>query len=251
MSSNTVTYQSILLKLSGEALGGDGRGGLTVDVLAELAEQIEAVLQTGTQVAIVLGGGNILRGRDVGTHFSQFVLRRTTADQIGMLATVINALAFRDALAARKLRACVMTPSAIDGMSETFSAETGRHVMSNHEVLICAGGTGNPLFTTDTTACLRAIELGTDVVLKATLVDGFYDSDPTLNSSARLFEKITYQDVISRELKLMDLTSILLCRDHGMPLVVFNISNKRALMKIVNGENVGTLVYAHEGGSQP
>lgn len=237
-------FSSILVKLSGEALGGKAGVGIDAESLRVTASEVTEIVRSGVKVALVIGAGNIFRGRSVETGNKRVPTARLTADRMGMLGTVINALAFHDALARSGVVSSILTPAAIIGVSEPFSIELGRRRLEQGEVVICAGGTGNPLFTTDTAACLRGIELGVDVIAKATMTDGIFDRDPALYPDATRFEKITYDDVIRRELRVIDLTAVILCRDHSMPLMVYNMANRGALARIVKGDAVGTLVSA-------
>ena len=237
-----MSYSSLLVKLSGEALGGKAGAGIDADSLHMAASEVAEVVQSGVGVALVVGAGNIFRGRSAGKGDGYVPISRLTADRMGMLGTVINALAFHDALKQIGLANCVLTPEAISGATEPFSVELGRRRLKRGEVVICAGGTGNPLFTTDTAACLRGIELGVELIAKATMADGIFDQDPALHADATRFDQITHDEVIRQELRVIDLTAVILCRDHAMPLLVYNMANRGALARIVKGDAVGTLV---------
>jgi uridylate kinase len=233
-------YQRILLKLSGEALGGAAGGhGLDPDAVHLIARQIVRVAGSGVQVAIVVGGGNILRGVEFSKHGGQ----RATADYMGMLATVINALALCDALELQGLPTRVMTAIEIRQVAEPFLRRVALSHLDKGRAVILAAGTGNPFFTTDTAAALRAAELSCDVLLKATKVDGVYTADPKKDPSARRYAKLTFDEAITRNLKVMDATALTLCRDQKLPVNVFSIFRKSALQRVVLGEDEGTLVH--------
>jgi uridylate kinase len=231
-------WRRILLKLSGEALGGDGGVGLEPPVLAAVAADVAAARALGVEVAIVVGGGNLFRGAGLAAAG----LDRVVGDQMGMLATVMNALALRDAFARAQLPACVLSAFAVDGIAERFTAHGARARLAAGETVILAGGTGNPFFTTDTAACLRAIEVGAEVVLKATKVDGVYSADPKRDPGARHYRHVGYQRVLAEGLAVMDQTAIVLCRDHALPIRVFAMAAPGALARLLQGEDVGTLI---------
>lgn len=239
MSDNTgLRPKRILLKLSGEALMGDFDFGFDADVLSQTAQQVANQQKQGTQVALVIGGGNIFRGAGL----AKSGINRVSGDQMGMLATVMNALAMQDALHKQGVSCRVMTAMNIDGVGEGFSAEAAQRYLDQGEIVIFAAGTGNPCFTTDSAASLRAIEIQADLLLKATKVDGIYDSDPVKNPDAKRYDHITYDDAIEQRLGVMDLTAMVLCNENNMPMRVFNMFDSGALAAIVNGENIGTLV---------
>lgn len=240
--SNTLKYKRILLKCSGEALLGNLQFGIDPAVLDSLARDVSEVIQMGVEVGLVIGGGNLFRGKAL----SAVGLGRVTGDHMGMLATVMNALALRDALERINLPARIMSAVPMMGMVDPFHRRKAITHLSNGHVVIFAAGIGNPFFTTDTAACLRAIEVGADVVLKATKVDGIYSSDPVGNPDAVKYDFLTYRDVLSKGLEVMDLTAICLCQDQHMPLQVFNMSMPSALKKVVMGERVGTIVGDHD-----
>src|SRR5271157_2651837 len=231
-------YRRILLKLSGEALGGEAGVGISPEAVRDMALQIQEVRDLGVQVVVVVGGGNIFRGLSGSEHG----IERATGDYMGMLATVINALALQDAL--EKLGAPTRVQSAItmSQVAEPFIRRRAVRHLEKGRVVIFGGGTGNPYFSTDTAAALRANEIGAEVVLKATKVDGVFDSDPKKNSKARRFEQITYLDALHKQLKVMDSTAFSLCMDNKMPIIVFDFFRPHNLRRVVVGEKVGTLV---------
>ena len=231
-------YQRILLKLSGEQLAGKEGHGIDEDVMARVADQIRDVHALGVQVGIVTGGGNIFRGLAASTRG----MDRVGADYMGMLATVINGLALQHALEKRGLYTRVMSAIEMDRVCEPYIRRRAVRHLEKGRIVVLAAGTGNPYFTTDTAAALRAIEIGADVILKATKVDGVYSSDPVLEPSATFFPKISYLDILNRGLKVMDSTAISLCMDNRLPLVVFNVGEDGNLLRVVQGEDVGTLV---------
>ena len=232
-------YKRILLKLSGEALMGQQDFGIDSEVLAKTAAEVVKQQQSGTQIALVIGGGNIFRGAGL----AQGGIDRVSADQMGMLATVMNALAMQDAIKKLGINCRVMSGLKIDQLGEEYSAFKAREYLEQGDVVIFAAGTGNPYFTTDTAASLRAIEIQADLLLKATKVDGIYDSDPMKNPDAVRYESLSFKEVVSKELGVMDLTAMVLCRENNMPLCVFNMFEAGALEKIINGDKVtGTLV---------
>ena len=228
----------ILLKLSGEALAGEGGFGIDPNAVDPIAREIEGVARSGVQVAIVLGAGNLFRGAEL----QAAGMDRVTGDHMGMMATVMNALAFRDMLLNLNVGAQVFSALKIASIAAGYSRDGAVRAMEQGRVVIFAAGTGNPFFTTDSAACLRGIEIRADAVLKATKVDGVYSADPKIDPTAERFDTLSYTEVISRDLKVMDLTAFSLCRDHDMPLVVFDMNAKGALTRIVAGERVGTLI---------
>lgn len=234
-------YKRILLKCSGEALMGKAQFGIDPSVLDRIAKDVAELIQMGVEVGLVIGGGNLFRGKAL----SEAGLGRVTGDHMGMLATVMNALALRDALERIDLPARIMSAIPMMGMVDPYHRRKAMTHLRNGHVVIFAAGTGNPFFTTDSAACLRAIEVGADVVLKATKVDGIYSDDPVKNPQATRYDYLTYQKVLRDGLQVMDSTAICLCQDHGMPLQVFNMAAPNALKKIVLGERVGTIVGAN------
>ena len=231
-------FKRILLKLSGEALMGDGDYGIEPKIIARLASEVKQISDSGVQVGIVIGGGNIFRGAGL----AQSGMDRVTGDHMGMLATVMNSLAMKDALAKVGCSSYVLSALKMTQVCEEYAVRTALSYMEQGSVVILAAGTGNPYFTTDSAATLRAIELQTDLLIKATKVDGVYSADPMIDSSAELYESLSYEQVIADNLGVMDMTAIVLCRDHNMPLRVVNIFNEGALMKLAQGESLGTLV---------
>ncbi len=232
-------YQRILLKLSGEALLGNEDYGIDPAIIGRIAREIQEVLNTGVQIAIVIGGGNIFRGAGL----AQSGIDRVTGDHMGMLATLMNSLALQDAMERVGVDARVMSAISVHDVCEDYIRRRATRHLEKGRVVIIAGGTGNPFFTTDTAAALRAIEIGADIVLKATKVDGVYSADPNIVEDAQLYVSLTYDQVIEGKLGVMDANAIVLCRDQGMPIRVFNVFGSGNLMKIVMGDEVGTLVH--------
>jgi uridylate kinase len=230
--------QRILLKLSGELLAGELGHGIDDEILSGLAEEVRDVHALGIQVGIVLGGGNIFRG----LAGSARGMDRVAADHMGMLATVINSLSLQHALEKRGLFTRVMSAIQMDQVAEPWIRRRAVRHLEKGRIVVMAAGTGNPYFTTDTAAVLRAIEVGADVVLKGTKVDGVYSGDPKKDAKATFFPRIGYMDILNQDLKVMDSTAISLCRDNRLPLIVFNVGVRGNLVKIVNGESVGTVV---------
>jgi uridylate kinase len=230
----------IVLKLSGEAFADPDIGyGIDPTTVRRVAIEIAEAQQTGVEIAIVVGGGNIFRGVSKAAEG----MDPASADYMGMLATVINALALRDALEKVDVPTRVQSAISMRQLSEPYIRLRAIRHLEKGRVVIFAAGTGNPFFTTDTTAALRAVEIGAEVVMKATNVDGVYDADPTTNPDAVLLEEITYMEVIAEDLKVMDLTAITMCKDHNLPITVFNISRPGNIVKAVRGERLGTLVH--------
>lgn len=233
------TYKRILLKLSGEALAGQAGYGIDTDVLKILASEIKVIHESEIQIGIVIGGGNIFRGIKGATQG----MDRASADYMGMLATVLNCLALQDALEHEGVHTRVQSAIEMQALAEPYIRRRAIRHLEKNRVVIFAGGTGNPYFTTDTTAALRAMEIGAEVVLKATRVDGIYDSDPKLTPTAKRFNEVSYIEVLQRGLKVMDSTAISLCMDNQLPIIVFDLSQKGALQQITQGKAVGTLVH--------
>jgi len=231
-------YSRILLKLSGEALLGSEDYGIDPKIIHRIASEIGEVLRSGIQMAVVIGGGNIFRGAGL----AQSGIDRVTGDHMGMLATVMNSLALQDALESIGVDARVMSAVSVHDVCEDYIRRRAVRHLEKGRVVICAGGTGNPFFTTDTAAALRAIEIGADIVLKATKVDGVYSADPKRDSDAKLFDELGYDRVIESKLGVMDANAIVLCRDQGMPIRVFNVFKEGNLVRLLNGEPIGTLV---------
>jgi len=226
------------LKISGEILAGDADYGIDPPVIQQIAREIKEVRNLGVEVAIVIGGGNIFRGMAA----SSKGMDRASADYMGMLATVLNGLALQDALEKIGVFTRVQTAIEMREVAEPYIRRRAIRHLEKGRVVIFAAGTGNPFFTTDTTASLRAMEIGADVILKATKVDGIYEADPMVDKNARKFEELTYLDVLKKQLKVMDATAISLCMDHGIPIIVFNLKKKGNIKRTVLGEKVGTRV---------
>jgi uridylate kinase len=231
-------YKKILLKLSGESLSGNDKTGINREILDLYAEEISSLAKNGCMISIVIGGGNIFRGiSGVSEGFD-----RVKGDQMGMLATVINSIALSGAIESKGVSSKVFTAVRMEPVGEFYSRDRVNEEMSNGVVCLIAGGTGNPFFTTDTAAALRAVETGADLLLKGTRVDGIYDSDPEKNSNAVRFETISFDEAIERRLKIMDLTAFTMCRENNMKIIVFDMNRKGNLMDIVMGRKKGTLV---------
>lgn len=232
------SFKRVLLKLSGEALEGKESFGIDPEVLDRMAGEIGAVVSSGVEVGLVLGGGNIFRG----AKLADAGMNRVVGDHMGMLATVMNGLAMRDALYRAGVPATLMSAISMPGVCASYSWTEAIHALSAGRVVIMAAGTGNPFFTTDSAACLRAIEIQADAVIKGTKVDGIYSADPVTHPDAELYRELTYQEVMDRELKVMDLAAFVLARDHKMPIMVFNMNRPDALMRVISGEDEGTIV---------
>ena len=230
-------YKRILLKLSGEALAGEDKTGINIKVVGAICDEIQKVVEMGVEVAIVVGGGNFWRGRRNGEQ-----MEKTTADYMGMLATAMNALALQDALEARKVYTRVQTAIEMREIAEPFIKRKAIKHLSRERVVIFACGTGHPYFSTDTGAALRAAEIEADAILLGKAVDGVYTADPKIDPNAKRFEEITYQEVLNKDLKVMDSTATALCKDNDIPLIVFGIANPENIVKAVKGEKIGTIV---------
>ena len=233
-------YKKILLKLSGEALMGDQEFGISSDVIASYAKQIKEIVDLGVEISIVIGGGNIFRGLSGAAQG----VDRVTADHMGMLATVINSLALQNSIEKLGVPTRVQTAIEMPKVAEPFIKRRAQRHLEKGRVVIFGAGTGNPYFTTDTAAALRAIEMETDVVIKATKVDGIYDKDPVKYPDAKKYETVTYNEVLAKDLKVMDATAISLCRENKLPIIVFNSLVEGNLKKVVMGEHIGTTVVA-------
>ena len=231
------TYKRVLLKLSGEVMTGEGGTGIE-STLGGLAEEIKELRELRVEMAVVGGGGNLIRGAQAAGDD----IERVTADQLGMLTTIMNGLALRDVLEKRGVSTAVQSAVAVGDMVTSYVRDHALRDLQEGKVVIFVGGTGNPYFTTDTAASLRALEIGAEIILKATKVDGVYDADPVENSAAVKFDRISYQEVLQRRLRVMDATAISLCMDHKLPLVVFNIGVQGNMRRIVLGEQEGTLI---------
>ena len=232
-------YKRILLKLSGEALMGSEEFGIDPKVLDRMALEVGQLVGIGVQVGLVIGGGNLFRG----AALSAAGMDRVTGDHMGMLATVMNALAMRDALERANISAIVMSAISMVGVTDHYDRRKAMRHLNAKEVVIFAAGTGNPFFTTDSAACLRAIEIDADVVLKATKVDGVFTDDPVKNPDAVLYQELSYDEVLEKELKVMDLAAFTLARDHDLPIRVFNMNKPGALRRVIMGEPEGTLIH--------
>ena len=233
-------YKRILLKLSGEALMGEDSFGINRTVLARMVEEVKSVVELGVQVGIVVGGGNIFRGVALGATG----MDRATGDYMGMLATVMNAMALQDACRNSGVEARVQSALNIEQVAEPYIRGKALRHLRLGRVVIFAAGTGNPIMTTDTTAALRGAEIGAEIVIKATKVDGIYTADPKKDPTATMFEEITFDEALKSDLKVMDATAFALCREQGLPIKVFNINKKGALRRVVLGEQEGTLVHS-------
>ena len=231
-------YNRILLKLSGEALMGDQSFGISPDMIKYVAEEARSVFDLGIQLAIVVGGGNIFRG----VSAASYGMDRVSADRMGMLATVINSLALQDALERKGIQTRVQTAISMHEVAEPFISRRAIRHLEKGRVVIFAAGTGNPYFTTDTAAVLRAQEIQAEILLKATKVDGLYDSDPVIQENAKFIKKIRYMEVLEKQLHVMDMTAISLAMDNDLPLVVFNLMSKGNIRKVVCGEVIGTQI---------
>ena len=231
-------YRRILLKLSGETLGGESGIGICPEAAHQMAAQIREVRELGVQVVVVVGGGNIFRG----LPGSERGIERATGDYMGMLATVINAMALQDALEKHDVSARVQTAIAMPAVAEPYIRRRAMRHLEKGRVIVFGGGTGNPFFSTDTAAALRAAEIGAEVILKATKVDGIYDCDPKKNPNAKRFDRITYIEALQKQIKVMDSTAFSLCMDNRMPIIVFDLFAPGNLQRVVMGEPVGTIV---------
>ncbi len=240
MSEALPRYKRILLKLSGEALAGDKGYGIDGDILDYIAREVRSVSELGVEVAIVIGGGNIFRGV-AGTASG---MDRASADYMGMLATVMNALALQDSMEKLNIKTRVQSAIEMQQLAEPYIRRRATRHLEKGRCVIFAAGTGNPFFTTDTAASLRAMEIGADVILKATKVDGVYDADPVTNPDATMFTSLTYIEVLNRNLKVMDATAISLCMDNSLPIKVFNLITPGNVKRVVMGEDIGTTVVA-------
>jgi uridylate kinase len=240
MPSETLKYKRVILKVTGELLSGAQRYGIDGRMVRSFAEEIKEVKETGCEVALVMGGGNIFRGVDA----SDWGMEQASADTMGMLATIINSLALQAALEKKGVFTRVMSAIEMRQVAEPYIRRRATRHLEKGRIVIFAGGTGNPFFTTDTTASLRAMEIGAEVILKATKVDGVYDADPMKVPGAKRYEELTYIEVLNKGLKVMDSTAISMCMDNHLPIVIFNIMEKGNIKRVIWGENIGTLVHA-------
>lgn len=241
----TPQYKRVLLKISGEAFCKEGQHGIDLDEIRSIAQQIREACQIGAQIAVVVGGGNIVRGGEISRHG----LTQATGDYMGMLATIINGLALQDVLEHMKVPTRLMTALPVQSVAEPWIRRRATSHLDKGRVIVLAAGTGNPHFTTDTAAALRATELGCDVLLKASKVDGVYDSDPHKNPKARKLEHLTYLEVLNQRLGVMDVTAISMCMDHHLPIIVFNLRRDGNIVRAVRGESIGTFIT--EDASRP
>jgi uridylate kinase len=237
-------YKRILLKLSGEAMMGRQGLGIDPQVVNDVALELKEVKELGVEIGLVIGGGNIFRGLSASVRG----MDRVTADYMGMLATVINALALQDHLERYKVQTRVLTAIKMEQLAEPFIRRRAIRHLEKDRIVIFAGGTGNPYFTTDTAAALRAIEIEADAIIKGTKVDGVYDDDPKTNANAKKFDQLTYLDVVKKRLKVMDTTAVTLCMDNNLPIIVFNLTVKGNLKKLILGESIGTIVCEEQNG---
>lgn len=238
MAANKIKYKRILLKLSGEALAGDQKFGINTDILTKMAQDIHEAVSLGVEIGIVIGGGNIFRG----VAASAKGMDRASSDYMGMLATCINALALQDALEKAGVDTRVQSAIKMDEIAESYIRRRAIRHLEKQRVVIFAAGTGNPYFTTDTAASLRAMEIDAEVLLKATKVNGIYDKDPELHKDAVMFNEISYIDVLNKGLKVMDATAVSLCMDNSLPMITFNLFEKSSIARVIKGDKIGTLI---------
>ncbi len=231
-------HKRILLKFSGESVAGNDEHGIDPKILDQMADSVKSCRDLGTEIGIVIGGGNLFRGEKL----NKAGMDRVAGDHMGMLATVMNGIALRDALERAGIKTRVMSAISMSGIVEHYDRRLAIQLLSDGFVVIFTAGTGNPFFTTDTAGCLRAIETQSDLMLKATRVDGVYDSDPEVNKDAKLFDELTFDEAITKNLKVMDATALTLARDHRLPIKVFNVNQPDALKNIICGKKIGTLI---------
>ena len=231
-------YNRVLLKFSGEAVAGDDDHGIDPKILDQMAQSVKVSKELGVQIGVVIGGGNLFRGEKL----NKAGMDRVAGDHMGMLATVMNGIALRDSLERAGVKTRVMSEISISGLVEHYDRRLAIQLLNDGFVVIFTAGTGNPFFTTDTAGCLRAIETQSDLMLKATRVDGVYDSDPLTNPNATFYSELTFDEAIVKNLKVMDATSLTLARDHGLPIKFFNVNTKDGLKDIILGKNLGTLI---------
>jgi uridylate kinase len=235
---SNLKHQRILVKFSGESVAGDDEHGIDPKILDQMASSVASCKELGAQIGIVIGGGNLFRGEKL----NKAGMDRVAGDHMGMLATVMNGIAFRDALERADIKTRVMSAISMSGIVEHYDRRLAIQLLDDGYVVIFTAGTGNPFFTTDTAGCLRAIETQSDLMLKATRVDGVYDSDPEINENAEFFPELSFNDAITKNLKVMDATALTLARDHNLPITVFNVNTQNALKDIICGEKIGTLI---------
>ena len=231
-------HKRILLKFSGESVAGNDEHGIDPKILDQMADSVKSCRDLGIEIGIVIGGGNLFRGEKL----NKAGMDRVAGDHMGMLATVMNGIALRDALERAGIKTRVMSAISMSGIVEYYDRRLAIQLLSDGFVVIFTAGTGNPFFTTDTAGCLRAIETQSDLMLKATRVDGVYDSDPEINRDAKLFDELTFDEAITKNLKVMDATALTLARDHKLPIKVFNVNQPDALKNIICGKKIGTLI---------
>ena len=231
-------HKRILLKFSGESVAGNDEHGIDPKILDQMADSVKSCRDLGTEIGIVIGGGNLFRGEKL----NKAGMDRVAGDHMGMLATVMNGIALRDALERAGIKTRVMSAISMSGIVEHYDRRLAIQLLSDGFVVIFTAGTGNPFFTTDTAGCLRAIETQSDLMLKATRVDGVYDSDPEINKDAKLFDELTFDEAITKNLKVMDATALTLARDHKLPIKEFNVNQPDALKNIICGKKIGTLI---------
>ena len=231
-------HKRILLKFSGESVAGNDEHGIDPKILDQMADSVKSCRDLGTEIGIVIGGGDLFRGEKL----NKAGMDRVAGDHMGMLATVMNGIALRDALERAGIKTRVMSAISMSGIVEHYDRRLAIQLLSDGFVVIFTAGTGNPFFTTDTAGCLRAIETQSDLMLKATRVDGVYDSDPEINKDAKLFDELTFDEAITKNLKVMDATALTLARDHKLPIKVFNVNQPDALKNIICGKKIGTLI---------
>ena len=235
---SALEHKRILLKFSGESVAGNDEHGIDPKILDNMADSVKSCKEIGAEIGIVIGGGNLFRGEKL----NKAGMDRVAGDHMGMLATVMNGIALRDALERAGIKTRVMSAISMSGIVEHYDRRLAIQLLSDGFVVIFTAGTGNPFFTTDTAGCLRAIETESDLMLKATRVDGVYDSDPEQNKEAKLFDSLSFDDAITKNLKVMDATALTLARDHGLPINVFNVGKHNALKEIICGKKIGTLI---------
>ena len=231
-------HKRLLLKFSGESVAGNDEHGIDPKILDQMADSVKSCRDLGTEIGMVIGGGNLFRGEKL----NKAGMDRVAGDHMGMLATVMNGIALRDALERAGIKTRVMSAISMSGIVEHYDRRLAIQLLSDGFVVIFTAGTGNPFFTTDTAGCLRAIETQSDLMLKATRVDGVYDSDPEINRDAKLFDELTFDEAITKNLKVMDATALTLARDHKLPIKVFNVNQQDALKNIICGKKIGTLI---------
>ncbi|AAO26947.1 uridylate kinase [Buchnera aphidicola str. Bp (Baizongia pistaciae)] len=237
-NNKKLKFKRVIIKLSGEALQGVHKFGIDIIELNRIAKEIKAIFDLGVQIGIVIGGGNIFRGKKL----AKFGINKVISDYVGMLSTIMNGLLLCDSMDLVHLSSCLMSSICIDKICEQYSFKKALSLLRRNKVVVFSGGLGNPFFTTDSAACLRAIEMRADIVLKGTKVNGVYSSDPKKSSNSILYKNISYNEVLQKELKVMDLAAFALARDHKLPICIFNINKPNALYYIVTGQKEGTLI---------